>query len=546
VAGDWSGEVLIRGNARLSTEEIAAAARSVACVDPDSLCVAAVCRAVAEAYWGQGYLDAEIKCERAAADGDTIRVDVVEGEPTSLASVTLEGADPEDVPELRAILAAGDLPLSQQAIEAGIDRVLAFYDARGRPLATARPEVRRLDPGRLEIVLKVSPGARATLGGVVFRGLKRMRASAVLPETGLRPGEPYDGAEVDRARERLLALRVFESVSDPDLILGSVDTTVSVGFDVTEARAGSLEGALAYSPGAGDKKVAGSINLEMLSIGGTLRRASVLWRRSGDDRLVWSLSYREPRLAGRPFALDAALASDVVDTSFARRRLTLGLVYVGQPHLEVGVGGSLGSTRDRALAGGEGDFSERGLTFRLRREGRNRPINPESGFFMEITEEVEVLSYSEGPSLDRTLTAVGARAQYLLGLTARTKLAPGGFFAGVFSTSGEVPVSHLVRLGGGGGLRGYPEEWFTAQQALVLTCEVRRLLGPDSRVYAFFDAATLDAETHSFGDLSEAPFGYGVGFVVGTTAGLLRLEIALGRGDDWSQAKLHLAVTEQF
>ena len=578
-AATWPGEVLVRGNARVSAEVIAAAARAATCGERDSLCVAAICRAVAEAYWAQGYLDAEIRCARAAAprasaadsanvfapdaasgasaiaaanptgNPDTITIDVVEGEPSRLAAVTIEGADPEDLPELHEILAAGDLPLSQPAIEAGIERVLAYYDTRGRPLASVRPEIVRLDPGRLEMILKVVPGPRAALGGVALRGLKRTRASAVLPETGLRPGEPYDGAAVDRARERLLALRVFDSVSAPGLTFSAADTTVSVTYEVTEARTGLFEGALAYSPGAEGTKLAGSLSLEMLSIGGTLRRAALLWRRSRDDRLVWNLSYREPRLVGKPVALEAALASDVVDSSFARRRLALGLVYVGTPRLEVGVGGSVGSTRDRAPAGGEGDFREVGFTFRLRRDLRDRPVNPESGFFLEVTDEVEALTYSDDSSPDRTLTTVGVRAQYLLGLTARTRLAPGFLFTGIFPSSGEVPVSHLARLGGGGSLRGYPEEWFTASRAVVVTWEVRRLLGRDSRVYGFFDAATLESGesgAYSFGDLGEAPFGYGFGFVGSTAAGLIRVEIALGRGDDWSDGKFHFGVTEQF
>jgi hemolysin activation/secretion protein len=95
-------------------------------------------------------------------------------------------------------------------------------------------------------------------------------------------------------------------------------------------------------------------------------------------------------------------------------------------------------------------------------------------------------------------------------------------------------------------LRGYPEEWFNVEKALTLSLEVRRLLGAYSRIYAFIDAATLGGAASSFGNLENLPYGYGFGFMGGTTAGILRLEIAMGRGDTWSEAKLHLGFVEQF
>jgi outer membrane protein assembly factor BamA len=381
---------------------------------------------------------------------------------------------------------------------------------------------------------------------VTLRGLRRNKRSAVLAETGLLPGRPYDGTQVDEARERMLRLRVFDAVSEPELAFNPSDTTISVAFDVQEARASLFEGALAYSPNAGGSRVVGSLSLETLSLGGSLRRAKLMWLRWGNDRLSWSLYYREPRLAGRPFALEGTLASDVVDSSYARRRLALAVVYVGEPNLEIGTGGFAGTTKDRTLAGGEGNFTERGLSFRLAHEGRDRPVNPRSGMLLRFEHEVETLHYSDSSASDRTLNNLAVRAQYILGLTRQSRVALGASFTGAFSSSGAVPISHMVRLGGSGSLRGYPDDWFTAERALALSIELRRLLGMDSRIYAFFDAATLESAADSFGDFASVPFGYGVGVQSGSSAGLVRIEIALGRGDDWADAKIHVALAGLF
>jgi hypothetical protein len=75
---------------------------------------------------------------------------------------------------------------------------------------------------------------------------------------------------------------------------------------------------------------------------------------------------------------------------------------------------------------------------------------------------------------------------------------------------------------------------------------VRRLLGGYSRVYGFFDGAVLEGSGYSFESIRSGPFGYGLGLMAGSQAGIVRLEIALGRSDTWSDAKLHLGLVRRF
>ena len=542
-----NARLVVTGNSHLSLDAITAETAKVVCASADSFCVDQICNAVAGAYWAQGYLDAEIKCERSNATGDTVRIAISEGTPSLLVSIKLDGASGEDTPQLDAIFAGRrGIPFSKPELEQAIDDALGFYDGRGYPLARIRPEILEVARGELGVILRISPGPRAKLGRVSFRGMKKTRESVLLRESGLVAGRAYDGDRVDGAREKLLGLGILEEVSEPVLGFDSQDTTVAITFDVAEARTSLFEGVLAYSPGAKGTSLVGSLTLEMLNLGGTLRRAKVLWTRRGDRRLSWSLYYREPQLVGKPLGLEAGLASDVVDTSYARSKFSVGLVFVGEPRLEIGTGAFLGSAKDRKAAGGEGSFRERGLSFSLRYEGRTTPVNPQSGGFFEVSHEVESLDYVDDPALDRTLSNLASGAEYVLGLAGRTKLAFGGRFRGVFSSSGRVPPSHMVRWGGMETLRGYPEEWFNVEKALTLSLEVRRLLGASSRIYAFIDAATLGGAASSFGNLDNLPYGYGFGFMGGTTAGVLRLEIAMGRGDTWSEAKLHLGFVEQF
>ncbi|MFH1312832.1 MAG: POTRA domain-containing protein [Candidatus Eisenbacteria bacterium] len=537
----------ISGNSDLSDDAILEWIGKIACARSDSVCVDSICHEVAAHYWERGYLDVEVRCERAAPPDEAIEIAISEGRPSVLESVGISGVPAGEASVLEKMFAGQTgRPFSQLALEKGIGRVLAFYDLRGYPLSTVRPEMVSVGDGRVEVRLHVAAGPQADVGHVVFRGMTKTKRSAALAESGLSEGEPYQGKKIEGVRQRLMDLGIFENVSEPVLTFDSMDTTLTVTIDVVEARTSLFEGLAAYSPSGKESKFVGSLDLEFRSLGGTLRRLKVLWMKPGSGRLSWGVAYREPRILSKPFALECELSSDVIDTSYARRKVWLGVTFRGEPRLELGMGAFLGSTKDRSLVGGEGNFIERGLSFDLRYEGRDRPLNPLSGQFVKLRQEVAALEFEDDSSLDRTISLLLLEGEHLTAVGVRTALGIRGRFEGVFTSRGEIPQAHLVRMGGMRTLRGYPEEWFTVERAITVTLELRRLLGEYSRVYCFFDGAALDGGGYSFDSIRSGPFGYGLGFMAGSRTGIIRLEIALGRNDTWSDAKLHLGLVRRF
>jgi translocation and assembly module TamA len=535
------------GNSDLPDRSILERIAAVRCAVADSACIDSICREVAEYYWQRGYLDVDVRCALAAEGDSAVQISITEGRPSVLESVEIVGAAARHAAALHAIFDDEiGKPFSQPALERDITEVLKFYDLQGYPLSTVRPEMVSVGEGRIEVRLDLIPGPRARIGHVAFNGMTKTRYGSALAETGLSEGEPYDGGKIGSVRQRLMDLGVFESVSEPVLTLDSRDTTLTVAVEVVDARTNLFEGMAAYSPSGSVTGFVGSLDLEFMNIAGTLRRLKVRWNKPGSDRLSWSLAYREPRILSIPFAAECELSSDVIDTSYARRKFWLGLTYRGEPRLELGMGGFLGATKDRSIAGGEGNFTERGLSFDLKYEGRDRPLNPLSGRFAKVRQEVAALKFEDDPSLDRTISMVSVEAENLTALGSRTAIALRGRFEGVYTSRGEIPTAHMRRIGGMRSLRGYPEEWFSVERALVATLEARRLLGEYSRVYAFFDGAALEGGGYSFGRIREGPFGYGLGVMAGSRAGIVRLEIALGRSDTWSDAKLHLGLVRRF
>lgn len=540
-------DLVITGNSRLATGSIVATAGRVSCSEGEVACVDSICHAIAQHYWVNGFLEAAIQCARRHPGADTIDVAVEEGLPSTLEFVEIAGISAGERDEIKYLFADQiGRTFSRPALEAAISEALRFYDRSGYPLSLIRPELVSAGDGWVGIDLVVERGPRAKIGAVLFRGLEHSKPEKLVPETGLVRGQVYDGSRIEAARSRLLRLGIFDRVAEPAIVFDSSDTTITVEFEVAEARTSRFEGLAAYVPSGDRRGFVGSLDLEFGNLAGSLRKLRVFWRKPGSGRLNWSVFYREPRIRARPFALEVKLTSDVIDTSFAKRKLSAGLKYRGEPRYEFGVGVSIGTTKDRSVLGGEGNFDGLGFSIDLRYDGRDDPINPRTGIMLGVYQETAKLDFERAVAQDRTLTVVNASGEYVADLGRSLAAATGLRVDLVTVSEGEIPESHLIRLGGMRSLRGYAEEWFTVERAAVLSFELRRLLARHSRIYVFLDGSTIEDWSHSFGSLDSAPFGYGFGFVGETRSGLVRLELALGRDDTWSDAKLHLGLVQRF
>jgi outer membrane protein insertion porin family len=112
----------------------------------------------------------------------------------------------------------------------------------------------------------------------------------------------------------------------------------------------------------------------------------------------------------------------------------------------------------------------------------------------------------------------------------------------------DIEYSDLLRIGGAATLRGYFEGQLVGSRALWGTVEYRVLLGGRSFAYAFVDGARIEtpASASVVRFASATKFGYGAGARLETPVGLVGVSIALGVGDSFENAKLHVRIANEF
>lgn len=111
-------------------------------------------------------------------------------------------------------LSPGDPAVAATVLAAGT-RLLGVLQEHGYAFARVDPPVAYQDPEApvLDLVFHATAGAQVPIGAIHIEGLKRVHERMVRKGMKLRTGQPFSAAAVERARNDLLALGPFASVS---------------------------------------------------------------------------------------------------------------------------------------------------------------------------------------------------------------------------------------------------------------------------------------------------------------------------------------------
>jgi outer membrane protein assembly factor BamA len=116
--------------------------------------------------------------------------------------------------------------------------------------------------------------------------------------------------------------------------------------------------------------------------------------------------------------------------------------------------------------------------------------------------------------------------------------------------SDDIEVSDLYRFSGTNTMRGYRENQFLGSRIVWTNLEYRFLMAKRSFFFGFFDFGyyyhPAIAKSNITSSSENAKYGYGIGMRIETGLGIIGVSFALGKGDSFSQAKLHFGIINDF
>lgn len=553
----------LRGNTAFSTRELL----ELLTVRPgDSLAATRVAdsrRLLEDRYRSGGYLGVRVSKPALDFTPDSSRVrltfEIAEGRRTVIGRVSVQGMTGMSPPGAAARFgsAVGD-PLDPALLESDIGGLLEDYERSGFPYARATVSRLRVIPGgdvdSLEVVVSVDEGSRVVVREVRVEGVAETSPEVVKREARGMIGEVFSPLVAESVRRRLIRLNIFSSVAEPELYERGAEAGVQ--FRVTEGTSSTFDGILGYQPAAsgGGGNLTGLVSVGMRNLFGTGRRLSVRWQRDERSSQELAFRYMEPWLFGWPLNAGLGFFQRQQDSAYVRRVLDGAVEFVLSDAIIVG--GSIAdeqvipSSSTAAARVSRSSSTTAGVSFRY--DTRDDLLSPENGLLLltEYAYSRKRLSEPAATTLNAgtsTVQRFKTDLEFYTRFVARQVVA--GSFHGRQVKGPAIEESDMIRFGGATTLRGYRELQFLATLALWANLEYRLLSGRRSFVYAFFDPGYYSRNGAAVPEVEGAEeflFGYGVGIRTDTPLGVVGISFAMGKGDSFSQGKVHVGLVNEF
>jgi outer membrane protein insertion porin family len=258
---------------------------------------------ILSAYNDFGYTQARVESTDVAIDREkarvTITITVVEGPQFKVGEVKTTGVTllPEREVERQIRLKPGDV-FSVGKVRDSTQGILNLYSTIGRASADVNPRREQLATGnQINLTFEITEGPEVYVERININGNVRSQDKILRRELPLHEGDLYTLQKRERARQKLVNLGFFESVSVTTQP-GSDKTKIVVNVDVVERATGI------FSIGGGYSSVdslVGTIDLAQRNFLGRGWEAAIRLR-AGANTQQGTISFTEPWLFDRPLS----------------------------------------------------------------------------------------------------------------------------------------------------------------------------------------------------------------------------------------------------
>jgi outer membrane protein insertion porin family len=515
-------------------------------------------------YREEGFYAAAVDSVSKRLNDNRTQIDISlyihEGEQTDLGKLEMTGNHALSTEEILSKFESKDgQPLDQLQLESDIEALVKRYDEIGYPFAQVEVDsvttYEESGESKLLVKLDIQEGVRTTIEEIKVEGNKDTKDYVILRELRLKPGEVYNNEKVQAIKQRLERLGLFSSVSDPELYMTRRGGGLLI--KVREGNSNTFDGILGYLPKSGDNQggyFTGFVNVSLRNLFGTGRQLAVRWQTETQQTQEVELHYLEPWVLGSPVTAGIGFLQREQDSTYVRRKIdlngdlmlsenfTISLLF-GQDHIipSSSVTGVLVSSSQTTTVGGE-----------VRYDSRDDPYSPTGGILYRSdyqvgTKTVSGTSLASPSDQDYFVKKFSLDAEFYVEPFSRQVI--GTALHAKDLRSDHIEDADLYQFGGTNTLRGYRENQFRGSSIAWSNLEYRFLMGRRTFVFGFLDTGYYFRPADELlGEASAQAFkvGYGIGFRVDTSLGVLGVSYALGQGDTFSTGKIHFGIVNQF
>jgi len=410
-----------------------------------------------------------------------------------------------------------------------------------------------------DIYIKIDVGKKSIINKIEITGNNKTKDYVITRALNIGPGEIYDQRKIDNIPARLNRLRFFEPVDIPQFYFNSKDEGI-LKIAVREKETNNFDGIIGYIPASTQNQkgfLTGFVNFNLRNLFGTGRALAFKWQQESRSSQELEIRYLEPWLLNSPFNIEIGLLQRKQDSTYVQRNYESRLDYNATQEITASIIFIAQSTIpteriNKIFTVYNSTSYTTGVNLRI--DTRDDPYSPTEGIILSNTYKY-ISKRINGPEEYITETTpkkvsfqrLEVDFNYYYELFNRQVIATG--VHGRELKGNDVELSDLYLLGGTNTLRGYREKQFAGNRILWTNLEYRYLLSNRSFVFVFFDTGYYLQNEDLFRKISEVSdfkYGYGLGFNIETTLGILGVSFALGKGDSFGDGKIHFGIVNEF
>lgn len=455
-----------------------------------------------------------------------------------------------------------DRPYSEEIIEENINEMLKLAADSGFVFAQAKVEkidLQNVDNDVLaNLQIHIKEGERVIIDEIEILGNSYTNDKVILRELPVKSGSPYSKIIVDEIPQRLLRLNIFKDVKSPAISLTPQNKFV-LSVEVEEGNATTFDGVIGYIPentssGGASGFFTGLVDISFRNLFGTARSFDVHWEKPDRESENFFLRYTEPWLLDYPIDVSVGLERTVRDSTYIewkgnlrnRWRYNHNFSIVSAIERQVVLPDSA-ANRDLRLV----RYAQTNLEIGVEYDTRDYPVNPRKGIFFSNS---YTFGYKEnfGPGflLREDSIAVNEAIEILkVGFKWYYELFRNQVLALQLTAhqvrGDRLQITDYIWFGGARTLRGYRENQFRGDKTAWMNFEYRFLLSRNSRIFVFNDWGGYRFKSNGQTTQEILP-GYGIGIRLNTGLGILAVDFGLGKGDSFSQGKIHFGILNRF
>ena len=454
---------------------------------------------------------------------------------------------------------------NKEEIEYNIEQLLIEFENTGHPFAKVIINSVDVfvdsinDENLASLYLTIESGKENRIDKIDIRGNTSTKDYVIIRELRFETGEPYIQKQIEEFPQRLNRLRFFEPVALPQFYINSKNEGILL-IEVKEKNTNNFDGIIGYIPPGKNESsgyVTGLVNITLRNLFGTGRAAAIKWNKYSRNSQELDLKYLEPWFLGFPVNINLSLYQRVQDTTYVQRKLEGALEYLATED----VSGSVSIATETVVPTVRtipvftvynSSYITTGLNLKI--DTRDDPYAPTKGILFvnsysfsrkTINGPAEYITPNLKTSID--LQRFSASLSFFYELFSRQVIAIG--VTGKELKGPTFENGDLYRLGGTNSLRGYREDQFLGSRIFWSNLEYRALFTRRSYGFLFFDTGYYLRPEESEKNIPKSEdflYGFGLGLNLETGLGVLSVSYALGRGDTFSDGKIHFGILNEF